>query len=66
MTPRIFLAFFLIEAMCVDHERLGLKRRPRYLKEETLSRVVLDEQPVAVELHTYAETCFRSHDYGGF
>ena len=41
MRPRIFLAFFLIEAMCVDHERLGLKRRPRYLKEETLSRVVL-------------------------
>ena len=38
MGPRIFLAFFLIEAMCVD---LGLKRRPRYLKEETLSRVVL-------------------------
>ena len=23
------------------HERLGLKRRPKYLKEETLSRVVL-------------------------
>ena len=41
MRPRIFLAFILIEAMCVDHERLGLKRRPRYLKEETLSRVVL-------------------------
>ena len=25
----------------MDHERLGLKRRTRYLKEETLSRVVL-------------------------
>ena len=37
MVPRIFLAFFLIEAMCVD---LGLKRMPRYLQEETLSRVV--------------------------
>ena len=40
MRPRIFLAFFLIEAMCVDHERLDLKRRLRYLSEEIHSRVV--------------------------
>ena len=35
MRPKIFRAFLQMEEMWGDHEREGVRRTPRYLKDET-------------------------------
>ena len=37
MRPKIFRAFLQMEEMWGDHEREGVRRTPRYLKDETRS-----------------------------
>ena len=37
MKPKIFRAFLQMEEMWGDHEREGVRRTPRYLKDETRS-----------------------------